>query len=125
MNNQFKNLKSCPIIKFPLLFLLKYIFFVSITISFASLLFPSFYWGSLNVVFYNANKNTDDEKVCMFLLVVAQDYATHVNQEYVIQGNDVILKCGIPSFVADFLQIISWEDDSGTALYADNPKNGN
>ena len=79
----------------------------------------------LNVVFYNANKNTDDEKVCVFLLVVAQDYATHVNQEYVIQGNDVILKCGIPSFVADFLQIISWEDDSGTALYADNPKNGN
>ncbi len=57
--------------------------------------------------------------------VVSQDYATHVNQEYVIQGNDVILKCGIPSFVADFLTIVSWEDDSGTTYFADNPKTGN
>jgi len=57
-------------------------------------------------------------------VVVSQDYATHVNQEYVIQGNDVILKCGIPSFVTDFLTIVSWEDDSGTTLYADNPKTG-
>ena len=71
-----------------------------------------------------SNKKWILEKVCLSYSVVAQDYATHVNQEYVIQGNDVILKCGIPSFVADFLQIISWEDDSGTALYADNPKNG-
>jgi hypothetical protein len=61
----------------------------------------------------------------LFDSVVAQEYSTHVSQEYVIQGNDVILKCGIPSFVSDFLQIVSWEDDSGTAFYTENPKNGN
>ena len=50
---------------------------------------------------------------------------THVSQEYVIQGNDVIVKCGIPSFVSDFLSVVSWEDDAGATLYAESNKNGN
>ena len=57
--------------------------------------------------------------------MVSQDYVTHVSQEYVIQGNDVIVKCGIPSFVSDFLTVVSWEDDAGTTLYAESNKNGN
>jgi hypothetical protein len=36
--------------------------------------------------------------------------------EYVIKGNAAILKCSIPSFVADFVQVISWIDDSGTEI---------
>ena len=64
-------------------------------------------------------------RVIFTLIVVSQDYVTHVSQEYVIQGNDVIVKCGIPSFVSDFLTIVSWEDDAGTTLYAESNKNGN
>lgn len=42
-----------------------------------------------------------------------QNYDTHVNQEYVIHGNDVIVKCGIPSFVADFVSVVGWMDSVG------------
>lgn len=36
--------------------------------------------------------------------------------EYVIKGNAAILKCSIPSFVADFVQVVSWVDDSGEEI---------
>lgn len=45
--------------------------------------------------------------------VIIQLYNTYVQSSDVIQGNDVILKCEIPSFVTDFVHIDSWEDDSG------------
>jgi Down syndrome cell adhesion protein 1 len=41
---------------------------------------------------------------------VAQPYESEAENEYVIRGNNVVLKCKIPSFVADFLQIVSWFD---------------
>lgn len=47
---------------------------------------------------------------------VSQSYDTHVNQEYVIRGNDVILKCGIPGFVADFVSVVSWHDNEGSTV---------
>ena len=28
-----------------------------------------------------------------------------------IQGNDVLVKCKIPSFVADFVSVVGWIDD--------------
>ena len=43
-----------------------------------------------------------------FALVVIQPYETDVGKEYVIVGNDAIMKCAIPSFVADFVSIVSW-----------------
>jgi hypothetical protein len=36
--------------------------------------------------------------------------------EYVIKGNAAILKCSIPSFVADFVHVVSWVDDSGEEI---------
>lgn len=45
------------------------------------------------------------------LLVVQQFYEAEVNNEYVIRGNAAILKCSIPSFVADFVSVMSWQDD--------------
>ena len=47
-------------------------------------------------------------KFVVCCLVIGQDYETHVSPEYVILGNDVLLKCGIPSFVTDFVQITAW-----------------
>ena len=45
------------------------------------------------------------------LAAVAQFYATEVHNLYVIKGNSAILKCEVPSFVADFLHIIAWVDE--------------
>ena len=52
--------------------------------------------------------------VFICFLVASQVYETSGNIEYVIHGNDVIMKCTIPSFVADFLSITSWVDSEGT-----------
>lgn len=36
-----------------------------------------------------------------------------------IRGNAAVLKCSIPSFVADFVRVESWIDELGTVLQAD------
>ena len=49
-----------------------------------------------------------------FSEVVYQDFKAHVSQEvYVILGNDALLKCDIPSFVSDLVDIIGWTDNQG------------
>ncbi|KAJ9598740.1 hypothetical protein L9F63_026727, partial [Diploptera punctata] len=56
--------------------------------------------------------------------VVQQFYQTEVNNEYVIRGNSAVLKCSIPSFVADFVTVISWQNDSGD-IYTRTEANSN
>ena len=51
------------------------------------------------------------------MIVVSQDYDVDASKEYVIRGNSVIIKCQFPSFVADFLSVVSWESDNGAAYY--------
>jgi len=36
-----------------------------------------------------------------------------VNNEYVIRGNSVVLKCSIPPFIVDFVTVVSWQDNLG------------
>lgn len=45
--------------------------------------------------------------------VVSQNYVTEGENEYVIRGNSAILKCKIPSFVADFIAVESWVSNEG------------
>lgn len=52
--------------------------------------------------------------------VVAQHYPTDVYDEYVIRGNSAILKCQIPSFVADFVDVISWQTNENISFFPDN-----
>ena len=52
--------------------------------------------------------------------VVIQHYETDVGKEYVIMGNDAILKCNIPSFVAEFAQVVSWDDSEGNTFSKSN-----
>lgn len=52
-----------------------------------------------------------------FKLVVSQFYDTDVNKAYVIRGNAAILKCEIPSFVADFVTVVSWHTDQDETFY--------
>ena len=40
-------------------------------------------------------------------------YKTDGSQEYVIVGNDALIKCQYPSFVSDFLSILGWADSEG------------
>lgn len=47
-------------------------------------------------------------------IVVNQFYdPTTLDKEYVMRGNSAILKCSIPSFVADFVHVVSWIDEEG------------
>ncbi|XP_060864221.1 cell adhesion molecule Dscam2 isoform X37 [Metopolophium dirhodum] len=48
---------------------------------------------------------------------VSQYYEVDVNKEPVIKGNSVVMKCGIPSFVADFVIVLSWSTDKGDNFY--------
>ncbi|KAK4314719.1 hypothetical protein Pmani_014000, partial [Petrolisthes manimaculis] len=48
---------------------------------------------------------------------VPQQYSAEVLTEYVIRGNSAILKCSIPSFVADFVSVQAWVDSDGTLIY--------
>lgn len=53
--------------------------------------------------------------------VVNQFYGADILMEYVIKGNAAVLKCSIPSFVADFVRVESWIDEEGNELrYSDN-----
>lgn len=49
--------------------------------------------------------------------MVSQAYDIDASKEYVIKGNSVIVKCQFPSFVADFLRVVSWETDKGDIYY--------
>ena len=55
--------------------------------------------------------------VWLLFLVVVQRYETDVAKEYVIRGNDALMKCSIPSFVADMVQIIAWLDSEQQTVY--------
>lgn len=51
--------------------------------------------------------------------MVSQAYVTEAENEYVIRGNSAVMKCKIPSFVADFVTIDAWVADSGeTHMYS-------
>lgn len=53
--------------------------------------------------------------------MVTQFYLSEAENEYVIKGNAAVMKCKIPSFVADFVQVEAWIDaEDGTVLTAPN-----
>ena len=49
--------------------------------------------------------------------VVAQKYDTGTSDSYIIVGNSALVKCEIPSFVADFVSISSWVDNQNNEYY--------
>lgn len=64
-------------------------------------------------------KRESDGKRTRFA-VVAQAYETRVSDEFVIRGNAAILKCSIPSFVADFVTVQAWVTNDGQSYYPTN-----
>ena len=49
-----------------------------------------------------------------FLLVAAQSYHVTVPDDSVIVGNDVVIRCNIPSFDMDFLSVTAWVTSEGS-----------
>ena len=54
----------------------------------------------------------------VYISAVVQNYATNVYGEDVMIGNDVLLKCAIPSFLADFLSVTGWVGSEGAQIRA-------
>lgn len=52
-------------------------------------------------------------------LVVHQFYQSRVIDEFVLRGNTATVKCLIPSFVADFVEVVEWVTDDGS--FASSP----
>lgn len=50
-------------------------------------------------------------------IVVSQPYEAEADNEYVIRGNSAIMKCEVPSFVADFVSVEMWMDSDGNTFY--------
>lgn len=57
-------------------------------------------------------------------LVVIQSYEAEADNEYVIRGNSAIMKCEIPSYVADFVSVDLWTDSNGGSYYPNNDQMG-
>lgn len=56
----------------------------------------------------------------MLFLVVAQNYEIDVIKEFAIRGNSAVMKCQVPSYVSDFVNVISWiTEDSEFILGSD------
>ena len=51
--------------------------------------------------------------------MVIQTEIVRVNDEVVLRGNSAMLKCAVPSYVADFVTVDAWLDDRGGVIMAD------
>lgn len=57
----------------------------------------------------------------LFGIVVNQKYESELMPtEYVIRGNSAILKCSVPSFVADFVTVEAWVTSEGQTYTRDS-----
>ena len=57
--------------------------------------------------------------------MATQLYKSSSIEEYVIIGNEALMKCIIPSFVTDFVSVVSWEDSEGDVYHRSDPAQGN
>ena len=53
----------------------------------------------------------------MSFSAVGQAYTSDVSMEYAVVGNDAFFKCKLPSFVAEFVSVLSWSDSESNAVY--------
>ena len=55
---------------------------------------------------------------------MSQAYVTRVHEIDVIVGNSGLLKCEIPSFVIDFVAVVSWIDNDGSEHFIKPRRSG-
>lgn len=56
--------------------------------------------------------------------MVIQQYETDVYKSHVIRGNSGILKCEVPSFAGDYLNVIAWQTDTDEVFKANDSNYG-
>ena len=56
--------------------------------------------------------------IMLSVLVTQQQYKTSAHEEYIITGNDALMKCSIPSFMSDFVFVASWVDSEGNEMHS-------
>lgn len=56
--------------------------------------------------------------------MVSQKYEVDPIKEHAIKGNNAIMKCQVPSYVADFLTVIEWQSTDGDIYTADSNNYG-
>ncbi|XP_076655521.1 Down syndrome cell adhesion molecule 1 isoform X16 [Halictus rubicundus] len=56
--------------------------------------------------------------------VVTQPYQPEILTEYVIRGNSAILKCSIPSYIAEFVTVEAWIREDGEVYLPEDPAIG-
>ena len=62
---------------------------------------------------------------CLVFSVVLSLYRVVVDEEQVMLGNDILMKCDIPSFEADFVFVDDWVDSEGMNIAKDKNYHGN
>lgn len=74
---------------------------------------------------WDAKKNFLFLIFLLIFLVVNQFYdPTLMPSEFVMRGNAAIMKCSIPSFVADFVYVTAWVDDEGNEIVPSEMEGG-
>ncbi|XP_049816620.1 Down syndrome cell adhesion molecule-like protein Dscam2 [Schistocerca nitens] len=56
--------------------------------------------------------------------VVKQKYEVQVYDEYVISGNTAVLRCQVPSYVAEYVMVTSWLQDGAVNIYPNTDTGG-
>lgn len=62
--------------------------------------------------------------LCFLSSVVIQSYEAEADNEYVIRGNAALMKCEIPSYVADFVYVDLWSDSEGQHFHPNEEEIG-
>lgn len=72
--------------------------------------------GLTTLTTLRVKKMQNDHSLFLPLLptAVLQAYELRVNDEFVLRGNTAIMKCLVPSFVADFVHVVAWIADNET-----------
>ena len=67
-------------------------------------------WRDAAIVLREGGKDTPGFVAdCLhFILVVSQAYDADPIKEHSIRGNNALIKCQLPSFVADYLTVMAW-----------------
>lgn len=58
------------------------------------------------------------------MTVVAQTYQPEIMTEYVIRGNSAIMKCSIPSYIAEFVTVEAWIREDGEVYLPEQQRPG-
>ena len=80
---------------------------------------------SESLTMYFARRGCIQYMTMRFISVASQNYKMDVHPEYVMLGNDVLLKCSFPSFVADFVAVLSWIDSEASEYSLGTNHEGN